>query len=457
MDDRDSNAPPPEWGSDSDKINTGEEEQQEEEPPPGQQLEDEDGEEEALPPPLLINNTSTADEEPEPPPIMGPPREKPTTKSSIPATVSASEGSELPFCSIDFWPEKKIHTAYADGEWYLEDDQAGATCLPVDNQYTKCTPPASWKVNVASFTPFYKPGTAREKAGWIGCPNIRDRECSAKGVSEETRVLEAMRWQWRPKGCRLHEFTPAAFLKLIGKNNVYMIGDSLTADQGESLQCVLPPEAGLQISIQRRDYLGATGAPMAKESQALMHALTGPKKEEQRKILVAHLIKRWKDVFGEDGRRPNAPEDTEHDILQFNAGAHWTLDPSGAMPVFRAVAAAIKASFRGLVLFRTNVMGHNECHKFTDPFKTAVEAKATATRYNWMDFRAYNAAIYEAFKLEGVQHFRVVDVSMFERRGDGHVTWGDCLHYCKPGNPDFWNKKVLFHILQEYYLHTKKT
>ena len=52
-------------------------------------------------------------------------------------------------------------------------------------------------------------------------------------------------------------------------------------------------------------------------------------------------------------------------------------------------------------------------------------------------------------------HFRVVDVSMFERRGDGHVSYGDCLHYCKPGTPDFWNKQILNHIIIEFRLHSE--
>jgi len=272
----------------------------------------------------------------------------------VSSSVSVEEETSLPFCSTDFDPVPSMHTAYADGDWYLEDESApGASCTvnetaaDPDLHHAVCSAPASWDV---------KPGSARKAAGWGGCPDEVVRECSARGLSEEARVMEAMRWKWRPRGCRLHPFSAHGFLDQLGEKSViFMIGDSLTADQGEALQCVLPPGEGSRVEIQRHDYLGLTGAPGG-ERDAILAALKGPDKVATEASLVQHLTQRWKETLGNGGRRPDAPVGTEEDVLQFNAGAHWTLEPAEAKPVFIAVAKAIKASFRGLVLFRTNVM-----------------------------------------------------------------------------------------------------
>ena len=125
------------------------------------------------------------------------------------------------------------------------------------------------------------------------------------------------------------------------------------------------------------------------------------------------------------------------------AGAHWTKTPEQAGKIFKLIARAIKTVLpTSVVVFRSNVMGHNGCHKFSKP-----SAVAQGTQYNWRDFGAYNSAVIEAFEAEGVANFFMMDLSMYEQRGDGHVTYGDCLHYCTPGPPDLWNQQILFHIL----------
>ena len=127
------------------------------------------------------------------------------------------------------------------------------------------------------------------------------------------------------------------------------------------------------------------------------------------------------------------------------AGAHWTKTPEQAGKIFKLIARAIKTVLpTSVVVFRSNVMGHDGCHKFSKP-----SAVAQGTQYNWRDFGAYNSAVIEAFEAEGVANFFMMDLSMYEQRGDGHVTYGDCLHYCTPGPPDLWNQQILFHILAQ--------
>ena len=119
------------------------------------------------------------------------------------------------------------------------------------------------------------------------------------------------------------------------------------------------------------------------------------------------------------------------------------MEPQKAAKVFSVVAKAIRHTFRGTVIFRTNVMGHNNCEEFSEPSSDAIHR---ASKYNWANFTLYNQAVVGAFN-GVVKRFEVIDLSMYELRGDGHVTYGDCLHYCTPGPPDHWNH-LLYHILR---------
>ena len=69
--------------------------------------------------------------------------------------------------------------------------------------------------------------------------------------------------------------------------------------------------------------------------------------------------------------------------------------------------------------------------------------------YNWKDFTALNGAIASAFReVWPPDRFQVLNVSMFELRGDGHATPPrDCLHYCVPSAATEWWGRLLVHVL----------
>ena len=266
-------------------------------------------------------------------------------------------------------------------------------------------------------------------------------------------MYEICRWNFEPHSCRLHQFESKEMEQLIGpKSFVFMVGDSITSDQGEALQCILDPVVAKRVIPLRSDFLGMGQYPGGRDA---VIAAAGLDPDKDRK-LVKHLKRHWRKLFGNAGRSVKAPSGTENDILIFNSGAHWTIEPKDAKKLFRGIAMAIKATFKGLVLFRTNVMGHAQCEQFSKPFHNVSEELVYQSKYNWRDFGAYNAAISEAFEAVGLEKFKVFDVSMFEKRGDGHVQYGDCLHYCKPGIPDFWNKRILHHILKDFRMNSTK-
>jgi len=364
--------------------------------------------------------------------------------------------SEEPFCDTNYMLNKEYHTQYANGKWVAEGEGASCTVADEDIQaaepyqnrphgampvrpgpHLQCVKPSSWNIST---------GSARESAGWQ-CETV-ERECTNNWLnntlSEEVRIHEAMRWVWHPSRCRLRPWNRET---MIGPGSrLFMVGDSITTDQADALKCVLPVSVQKQLIITRSDDLGfklmnLTDEFEGREIARLLDPDSSPLELLER--ARAALNEFWHGVFNE-----GLTNNTAKDVLMFNTGAHWTAEPGQAEKLFRLVASAIKATFHGMVVFRTNVMGHNECHKFSSPLSDKDELTQKQL-YNWADFGAYNEAVVRAFQIEGVPNFRVMDLSMFERRPDGHVMYGDCLHYCKPGIPDVWNKNFLYHVIHQ--------
>lgn len=365
------------------------------------------------------------------------------------ADVAEADIFEEPFCDTAYLLNEEYHTQYAKGQWVAEGESASCTVINEsvekpspywhEGPHLQCVAPSTWNISI---------GSARQAAGWQ-CKKSVERECTNikfnNSLSEEVRIREAMRWEWRASGCRMHPWSKE---KMIGPNSrLFMVGDSITTDQAEALQCVLPVDVQERLKVVRNDDLG----------YSLMN--NGTDEDEGRNIAKLidlegsslDLIKRAKAALNEFWQGvflANAPIDTANDVLVFNTGAHWMVEPAQAEKLFRLVAIAIKETFHGMVVFRTNVMGHNECQRFSSPLPHDDE-QIQKKMYNWADFRAYNEAVVRAFQREGVPNFRVLDLSMFESRPDGHVMYGDCLHYCKPGIPDVWNKHFLFHVIHQ--------
>ena len=57
-------------------------------------------------------------------------------------------------------------------------------------------------------------------------------------------------------------------------------------------------------------------------------------------------------------------------LVIFNTGAHWTKTPAQAGLLFRLIARAMQRVFAepgAVIVFRTNIMGHDNCHRFSKP------------------------------------------------------------------------------------------
>eukprot|EP00041_Stephanoeca_diplocostata_P018289 m.381908 g.381908 ORF g.381908 m.381908 type:complete len:474 (-) comp20970_c1_seq19:2037-3458(-) len=235
------------------------------------------------------------------------------------------------------------------------------------------------------------------KKAFAACSD-HPRACLIKhNATGAARVVQSMNWRWRPTTCALTDMSfeaLPAWLKARSAN-LWFVGDSLNADMGEQLSCYLkhtaaPAEIQKRIRVVRMDRLGAS---------------------------PAHREKPW----GALGITPS-------DIVVLNAGAHWYGDVKNSQAAFQNVSKIILNDVNPrAVLFRTTVMGHHRCEAFLHPFATlrSTERDTLASKYNWRTFDDLNRKIADAFLATWPpEKFRVLDVSMFELRGDGHVTYG---------------------------------
>lgn len=248
-------------------------------------------------------------------------------------------------------------------------------------------------------------------------------------------MLEALRWDWEPTTCRLHDFEIDEVVRQLQalQSTLFFAGDSVQMGMADDLKCKISSaaDAGSLVKAGRVDYL-----------------FLDPDKAGNYVVTVDNARKAWrqwlKDMLG--GKKRN-----DADVLVLNAGAHWIRPPGQTREQFRTLAQALKLEFSGLVVFRTTVMGHSGCWGFTAPLGTEAFSRDEGQNWNWMTFPESNKAMVESLKEELGERFVVLNVTMFEMRGDGHPNGGDCLHYCKPGPDGLWNKFFL-HVLHEKLL-----
>ena len=220
------------------------------------------------------------------------------------------------------------------------------------------------------------------------------------------RVIESMRWIWQPTNCDIYP------LKMLSKS-IGVVGDSINEDFVAGIKSVFPKA---RVYFTRLDYLGVS---------------TAQTKVEEIKYKWSKV--RWLRYT---------------DILLLNSGAHWYESITAAEKSFKKLALTLREIYNGTIIFRTTIMGHNHCENYYKP-----HVNNTASLYNWASFSKLNDVIVKQFRGVWVDRFYVLNVSMFEQRGDGHFRPGhDCLHYCVPGASTLEWTRLLLHLLREKHL-----
>ena len=239
-------------------------------------------------------------------------------------------------------------------------------------------------------------------------------------------AVEAMAWRWSPAGCRLAALSLEELPAWLAARHTRLVfgGTSLTTDWAEGLWCTYPSLGQTHLVAHRMNDAG-----VAKETAGSENA-------------QATARERWRKYL-------------EHnDTLVIDAGAHWYGTLERAHAAHLVLARALWELQPRAIIFRTTVQGHKGCARFTRPFTSlSAEQKAElASEYNWQSFGALNDVIIGAFsEVWPASRFHVLNISMFEFRGDGHAVptlpRPDCLHYCSPGAASEWWGRLLAHVL----------
>ena len=324
-----------------------------------------------------------------------------------------------------------------NGTWKVRTPEPFAKCQPINN---------------CSLTSFGDIEKDAFKKRWELC--TYERCYFRKDESSLARTMEAMRWEWVPSNCTLQlprNYTlelPQIFNA--HQRRVHFRGDSLQCDWGEVVQAMAP---SLNMTNLRLDRLG------------LEQLVENPDQNETQ--IMEGIADTWRKSLDPKSLHLN-------DIIIINAGAHWTKSPDDIYHYFKMIAQVMIQLYnhsKPLIVFRTTVMGHNDCGYYFSPVNNSIDTqKVFATKYQWANFKAFNNGIIRAFKEilstfpyknNGVR-LKVLDVSMFEQRPDGHAgrtsySNDDCLHYALPAIVYDWTM-LLYHLImsREESYHTHK-
>jgi len=324
---------------------------------------------------------------------------------------------------------------------------------------TSSTPPTTTRLPICSGDSYHIGKWEKKERSntFHSCPWNKHRNCMHEEAQKpfgKERIIQAMQWEWTTATCQLHPFNHIRLSKTLKEQDrqVVYIGDSLNTDMANSMRCMMAQnktdwESTSSFITNIRDDL--LGCPPNSD------AAYGTPNYCSNRTEVVQVWRGWVQNFGIRDR----------DVLVINTGAHWHGKPEAAAGAFLNIANAISEVFRGKVVVRTTVMGHEGCEKYgnamdpvangqihTDSVAAASAPKSDDMPYNWKNFGTLNDLIAKAMEESDLMNYEILFVDMFEQRPDGHyqgATGGpamDCLHYCVPGPIHWWNK-LLYHII----------
>lgn len=153
-------------------------------------------------------------------------------------------------------------------------------------------------------------------------------------------------------------------------------------------------------------------------------------------------------------------------LIVLNRGAHYEANET----VFKAQSSRLMEYLAKLakrrsaapggaplrVVWRTTTAGHADCDAHVNPGAASRAAyaqapAAAAENFGWDKFE-HQTGIVRKMLMKALPRgaLRFIEASqMSAERGDRHFGGGDCLHWCLPGPPDWWNK-VLMLIMAEW-------
>jgi hypothetical protein len=155
---------------------------------------------------------------------------------------------------------------------------------------------------------------------------------------------------------------------LLADRNLYIMGNSLQLDMATMMKCQVNSHSRERVHFFRQDHLALN--PFIKKGGKTQENVTA---EDAGKA----ILNAWKRVKKPDARS----------ILVINAGVHWRYGSADFYSFMQLFVRGLRTVYSGLVVFRTNVMGHACCFRFDGPVSAnETEQFAANALYNWHDF-----------------------------------------------------------------------
>jgi hypothetical protein len=283
----------------------------------------------------------------------------------------------------------------------------------------------------------------------------------------QSRVGEIAIWYWQPDSCNLRTFNAITFDHMMANKTLLIVGDSLGAQQYESLKRLLEPV------IRTLDPEGAKKGPLYRKDEEGFQLLSNGS------IIFAHHLY----LVGDDAdtKWDQQSNSFEHvrwsvharhaDYVVFNTGQHWCkLDAEFVLytamvdTVLEHIAKQHKCPF---FMFRTTNRGHVVPDQFLRPLSSPEDYEPGLHPHfdQWKQIQQREEVWETLIQRHGLsRRVKVLNVSFTDARGDAHVnnrlvaldqleafpevrpSYSDQLHYCLPGVPDYWNWLVFHNV-----------
>ena len=258
------------------------------------------------------------------------------------------------------------------------------------------------------------------------------------------KALRMLQYHWQPDACSLQPFSAHALNALWASKRILFIGDSLMRQMYNSIRFLL------------REYWAGPEEGTRKDPEYCL-LRSGAKMEfVWSKFLVDERYLPRKLHLPEN----NWPDRVkEADYIVMNVGHHWhKKDKSFGKysPMVDMVLDVLKKQFAGdRIFFRTSTPGYYGCESMQDPVDEMQLLDPQLDVFAWRKPIELERMWYDKAMAIGMQdRFQLLNVSFSGYRADAHLAYKirnnrttlDCLHWCMPGVPDYWNY-LLFNAL----------
>jgi len=369
-----------------------------------------------------------------------------TSQSSMNANIlkddrspSALRGPESDIAHSD--NERCILERGWSGKWVLDWDYAKRTDYPMHGSY------ADFHIPQQNFTPSaeqpYRLATAWTWHDDSGCPIIETtldsmcHICSILGITKILVVGDSLSYEFRTSLLSLLGSPPTLYGFEQSKRPVTVQCPSIVGSSLTSLSVLwsrVSPIADLRYLAQNRsnNWIEDWVDTNPNRTAIILNVGLWMKDLEEFRLGVNYAMK-WIDRF------------ETSKIIAFYRNAlpgHAGCEPSNGSDVVegKAISKAVR-SFDWAQL--VNVTPYHSYHDYK-------RASANRTSFNWAEAESYNNYAWEVLanrsgdnRLAKVHWFNVFNITVLRR--DGHIGFGDCVHYALPGPIDWWVH--LFHSM----------